>query len=121
MTFHKSGDFQHTVGHVTRTANGKMWAILGKNRSLFAIPLSFAHMLYQQGGQAYVVEVWLPLVRTGEMDRLFPMFVQHFFHLRSKTSWFSTFLLARTTTGHHVDTRTHLEFELHSDSGSGLE
>ena len=64
-----------------------------KNRSLFAIPFSFALMLYKsivQGGQAYGAEVWLPLVRTSELDHTFPVFIQHFFHLHNKTSRLNT-------------------------------
>ena len=45
----------------------RMWAVLAKIKSLFALPLSFAAMLYQaivQGAQMYAAEIWLPCVNT---------------------------------------------------------
>jgi len=103
VLFHKSGEFQHAADRTARIASGKMWAILAKIRSLFAIPFSFALMLYKsivQGGQAYGAEVWLPLVRTSELDHTFPVFVQHFFPLAQQDKPANTYLFANTLPFH---------------------
>ena len=103
ILFHKTGDFEHAASRTSRIASGKMWAILAKIRSLFVIPFAFALMLFKaivQGGQAYGAEVWLPLVRTDELDRTFCVFIQHFFHLHNKTGRLNTYLLADTIPFH---------------------
>ena len=68
VNFHKSGEFTPAVDRVVGVGMGRMWAVLSKIRSLCALPMSFALMLFQaivQGAQNYASEIWLPLAQPS--------------------------------------------------------